>query len=232
MGEVLLEQDTCANVIQTLDPDIQSALFEIMREVSFSAGDQIFAQDDPASKFFVVVSGRVKVMRVTSDGHEMILCMITSGGCFCPLAVMDEGSQLGMAQAATDVTLLCAQATDFRAFYQNNLQLADKMMKTCLHDMRRLVGRLESLTFESLKMRLARILLEKSVSVPIDHTTRDEIHLTQQEIAQLIGVSRESVSHLLAVWERENALVLKRGRVIISHRDILEQLALGKLPPF
>ena len=223
-----MEQDTCANVIKTLDLDIQSALLEIMREVSFSAGDQIFAQGDPASNFFIVVSGRVKVMRVTSDGHEMILCMITPGGCFCPLAVMDEGSHLGMAQAATDVTLLCAKSDDFRVFYKNNPQLADKMMKTCLHDMRRMVGRLESLTFESLKMRLARILLEKSVSVPIGRTTQNEIRLTQQELAQLIGVSRESVSHLLAVWERENALVLKRGRVIISHRDMLEQLALGK----
>jgi len=175
-----------------------------------------------------VISGRVKVVRVTSDGHEMILCMIGPDGCFCPLSVMDDGLQLGMAQAATDVTLLSVKAAEFRKFYQNNPQLADRMMKTCLHDMRRLVERLESLTFENLKRRLARILLEKSVAVPIDHTTQDEIHLTQQEIAQLIGVSRESVSHLLAVWEKENALVLKRGRVIISHRDILEQLALGK----
>jgi len=141
---------------------------------------------------------------------------------------MDDGAQLGMAQAATDVTLLSIKAAEFREFYQNNPQLSDKMMKTCLHDMRRLVGRLESLTFESLKIRLATILLEKSVAVPIDHTTQDEIHLTQQEIAQLIGVSRESVSHLLAVWEKENALILKRGRVIISHRDKLEQLAARK----
>lgn len=223
-----MEINTCANVIESLDPNIRSKLLGIMHELFFSAGEQIFAQGDSAAGFFVVVSGRVKITRLTSDGHEMILCMIAPKGCFCPISLLDGGSQLGMAQAISDVTLLYAKAADIRGFNQYYPQIADRMIKTCLYDMRRLVERLESLTFESLKKRLARFLLEKSIPVSIDHTTQNEIHLTQQEISQLIGVSRESVSHLLAAWERESALVLKRGRVIISHRDLLEQLAAGR----
>lgn len=204
---------------------MRSRLFGIMHEVSFPAGEQIFAQGDPASRFYIVVSGQVKVTRVTRDGHEMILCMLGPSSCFCPLSLLDAGSQLGMSQAATDVTLLCAKATDLREFYQNNPQLYDAIVKTCLQDMRRLVERLESLTFQSLKKRLARLLLEKSVPVQIDHVTLSEIRLTQQELAQLVGVSRESVSHLLETWKKQDMLVLKRGRVIISHRDMMEQLA-------
>ena len=219
-----MERDTCANVLEALDPAVRSQMLGVMHEISLSAGEQIFAQGDAASGLFIITSGRVKVTRFTSEGHEMILCMPGPNGCFCPISLLDGDAQLGTAQAATDVTLLYAKAGDIRGFYHRYPQLADKMMKTCLQDMRRLVERLEALTFESLKKRLARVLLDKSLSVKIDHTTQDEIRLTQQEIAQLVGVSRESVSHLLAVWEREETLVLKRGRVIISNRDRLEYI--------
>ncbi len=204
---------------------MRSRLFGIMHEVSFPAGEQIFAQGDPASSFYIVVSGRVKVTRVTRDGHEMILCMLGPSSCFCPLSLLDAGSQLGMSQAATDVTLLCAKVANVREFYQNNPRFYDAMVKTCLQDMRRLVERLESLTFQNLKKRLARLLLEKSVPVQIDNATLGEIRLTQQELAQLVGVSRESVSRLLAMWEREDLLTLKRRQVIIHRRDMMEQLA-------
>jgi len=196
-----------------------------MHEVAFPTGGQIFAQGDPASGLYIVVSGRVKITRITNNGQEMILCLLGPGGCFCPLPVLDEGSQLGTSQAVTDVTLLCAKAAEFREFYRNNRQLFEVLIQTCLQDMRRLAERLESLTFESLKMRLARVLLEKSVPAQTGQTTLDEIRLTQQELAQLVGVSRESVSHLLAMWQREDILTLKRRHVIIHRRDMMEQLA-------
>jgi len=220
-----MESIGCTTLLESLDPVVQSSLRGIMHEVSFPAREQIFAQGDPASSLYIVVSGRVKVMRVTSDGSEMILCMLGPGGCFCPLPILDGGSQLGMAQAATDVTLLCAKAADFRKFCHTHPQLADALTQTCLQDMRRLVSRLELITFKSLKKRLATVLLEQSFPVQTGYTTLDEIHLTQQELAQLVGVSRESVSHLLAMWEREDLLIQKRRRVIIRRRDIIEQLA-------
>jgi len=220
-----MESIGCATLLESLDPVVRSSLRGIMHEVSFPAGEQIFAQGDPASSLYIVVSGQVKVMRVTNDRYKMILCVLGPGGCFCPLPILDGGSQLGMSQAATDVTLLCAKAADFRELYNDYPQLADALIKNRMQDMRRLVARLELLTFKSLKKRLAGVLLEQSVPVQTGHTTLDEIHLTQQELAQLVGVSRESVSHLLAMWEREDLLIQKRRRLIIRRPDIIEQLA-------
>jgi CRP-like cAMP-binding protein len=198
-----------------------------MREVSFPAGSQIFGQGDPVASFFVVVSGRVKLTRVTSDGHETILCMLGPGGCLCPLPLLDSGSQLGMAQAVVDSRLLSIGADDFREFCRNTPQLTNMMVATCLQEMRGMVERLESLAHDSLRKRLARLLLDEGRPGHIDDAVPDEIHLTQYEMAQLVGSSRESVSHLLLAWEREDWLSLKRRRVTIRRRDAIEQIATG-----
>lgn len=227
MPEPPQPQVECSTLIASLSPEVRSRLFGKMREVSFPAGSQIFGQGDPADSFYVVVSGRVKLTRVTSDGREAILCMLGPGGCLCPLPLLDSGSQLGMARAATDSLLLCIGANDFREFCRNTPQLNDAMVATCLQEMRGMVERLESLAFDSLKKRLARLLLKEGHAGHIDDTIPDEIHLTQHEMAQLVGSSRESISHLLAAWEKEGWLSLKRRQVTIRRSDIIEQIANG-----
>jgi CRP-like cAMP-binding protein len=220
-----MEHTSCANLLDSLDPAIKSELTGIMQEVSFKEGDRIFDQDDQGSDIYIVLSGQVKVIRVTPDGQEMILCVLGPSGLFCPLALVDRDLQLGSSQAITDVTLLCAKATDFHQFCDDHPHFANTLMKTCLYDMRQLVGRLEALTFQSLQQRLISILLNKSIPVEIGSSMHDEIHLTQQELAQLAGATRESVSNLLSRWEREGMLAVKRRRVIILRRDMMEQLA-------
>ena len=218
-----MEKNSCADILNSIDADTQSDLQAILTSVSYSKGDQIFAQGDKASGIYIVTSGLVKMVRVTTDGHEMILCMLGPGGCFCPIAAYDGGSQLGFAQAAKDSVISFATSADFHNFAQSHPQFSEVVMRSCIMDMRRMVERLESLTFYKLKSRLARTLLDNCLKTRIDHTELSVVTLTQRELSQLTGVSRESISHQMAIWEKEDILTVKRGSVILRNPVLLEK---------
>ena len=90
--------------------------------------------------------------------------------------------------------------------------------------MRRFVQRLESVSFLSLEERLAKAILDLSLHIEKGPEPVSEIAITQQELADFIGASRESVSHVLGNWKKEDVVDLKRGHIIICRRDKLKRL--------
>ena len=220
-----MEEKNARCLFENLEPEIQAKLRSIMREKVFRAGEQVFAQDVPAQAFYIVVSGRVKIARLAPNGCEIILCMLGPGDLFCPVSLLDGGPQLGMAQAITEITLMWAERAECCALFKTSPLLLSTLQTTCLGEVRRFVRRLELLTSRRLKERLAIILLDESLYRLASCVSNDELRITQQELAGLVGASRESVSHLLAEWEREGIVAVRRGRVIIQHRGQLDQIA-------
>ena len=213
------------HIFSGLSPDIQARLRAILHVRTFVAGEQIFAQGAPAPAFYIVASGRVKLVRVTVEGYALILCVPGPGDCFCPVPVLDDGTQLGSAVALTDATLLWAESREFRALCEKSPELLAAMQGICLGEVRRLISRFESLASHRLTQRLAGAMLAESRHRQIDGFPPDELHLTHQELAELVGAARESVSRLLAQWEQQGVVTLKRGLVIVRNREELQRLA-------
>ena len=213
------------HLFSRLSPDIQARLRAILHARTFTAGEQIFAQGAPAPAFYIVTSGRVKVVRVTAEGYELILCVPGPGDCFCPVPVLDGGTQLGTAVAVTDGTLLWADSAEFAALCAKSPELLSVVQGICLGEVRRLISRYESLASRRLKERLASAMLAESRHRQIDGFPPHELHLTHQDLAELVGAARESVSRLLAQWQQKGVVTLKRGRVIIRDREELQRLA-------
>jgi CRP-like cAMP-binding protein len=218
-----MEKANTLHLFDRLASDARARLRGILRVGTFTAREQIFVQGAPAAAFYVVASGRVKVVRVTPEGYEIILCVPGPGDCFCPVSVLDGGTQLGMAVAVTNATLLWADRAEFCALCQASPELLSVVQGTCLGEVRHLIHRLELLAFRSVKERLALTLLVESGHLQTNGIPADELHLTQQELAELVGASRESVSRILAQMEREGVVTLKRGRMIIRNREELER---------
>ncbi|MEW6232570.1 MAG: Crp/Fnr family transcriptional regulator [Chloroflexota bacterium] len=220
-----MEETEIEHLFDRLAPDLQARLRGILRVDTFAAGERIFAQGAPPAALYLVASGQAKVARVTPEGYEIILCMPGPGDCFCPVSVLDGGTQLGTAVAITDVTLLWAERAEFCALCQTSPELLAAVQGACLGEVRRLIRRLELLAFRSVKERLAIALLAESLHRQTNGAPADELRLTQQELAELVGAARESVSRILAQMEREGVVTLKRGRVIIRDREELKRLA-------
>ncbi|MCX6002929.1 MAG: Crp/Fnr family transcriptional regulator [Chloroflexi bacterium] len=221
-----MENADTLSFMMRLPPDIRAVLSGIMHEVTFKTGEQIFTQDELHSDFYIVVTGRIKIVFTGDDGHEVTLCMPQSGETFCVASVLDGGPQLGTAYAMTDVRLLSAQPNEFNALCKKYPQLLSLAQQYCFEELRQIIKRLETATFHSVEMRLAGVLLGKDFSGLTNHSSIGELHITHQELADLIGTSRETVSRVLEIWRQKGLVVLKRGYIIINRRDELERQAL------
>lgn len=213
-----------ASVFDKVSEADQTRLQAIFYEYKYRAGEAIFLQEDRANAIYLVAEGRVKIERVTPDGHQCILCVRGPGDIFCPVPLLDHGCQLGTAWAMTDVTLLWADRDDFSAACASCSGLLAVVQKDCLLEVRRLLGRMESFSFRNIKERVAFTLLDESQRQAGYGDPYNELRITQQELAGLVGASRESVSRALSKLEEIGAVETRRGRVIIRDRAILQEL--------
>lgn len=208
-----------------LPPDIETRLRSLLHVHSFSPGDSVFVQGANVEAIYLMASGRVKVVRVTPEGHESVLCVRKAGDYFCPVPLLDGGSQLGTAVATTDVTLFSVERDLFKELCQESPDLLNILQGDCLGEVRRLLNLLESFAFRTIKERLAIVLLREVSQQEGNGRSPTELHLTHQEVAGLVGASRERVSRILKDFERKGVVTLKRGRIILLDLGYLQNLS-------
>ena len=145
-----------------LPSNIETRLRNALNVRSFKAGESIFLQGASPNAVYLVANGRVKIDRVTQEGHESILCMRGSGDYFCPVPLLDGGEHLGRAIAVTDVTLFWVERDEFMDLCQDSPELLSVVQGDCLFEVRHLLHRLEAFAFRSVRERLAITLLNET----------------------------------------------------------------------
>ena len=204
-----------------LNAELVAVMRHRMDEVFFPAGAQIFTQDVLADDLYIVCRGRTKLVRVTSDGNELILCMPGPGEPFCPVTLLDGGPQLGTAFAVSDVTLLHCNREDFDTLCIEHPEVLSAVRAACLGEVRRLAQRLELRSFSSLKKRLAALILDATRIQAQRGDPMEMRNITQQNLADIIGASRERVSTVLAEWRDAGIVSTRRGGITVRSRDKL-----------
>ncbi|MEW6716960.1 MAG: Crp/Fnr family transcriptional regulator [Chloroflexota bacterium] len=207
-----------------LPEEIQTKVRSVMHVQTLEPGESIFHQGAPATAIYVVASGRVKVARVTPDGYESILCVRRSGDYFCPVPVLDGKAQLGTAIAMTEATLLWVECEAFHALCRECPQLLATVQGDCLAEVRYLLNRLETFTFRNIKERLAIALLDEIRHQHAEASGPIVLSMTQQELAGLVGASRESVSRNLTQMGQDGIVELRRGKVRILDAEKLRKI--------
>lgn len=208
-----------------LPPEVEYELRSLLKVRTFSSGETIFMQDEPPDALYLVASGRVKVIRVTQEGYESILCVRGPGDYFCPVPLLDKGNHLGSAVAMTAITLFPIDRDRFNNLCQSSPELLASVQSDCLSEVRNLLNRLESFAFRQVRERLAYTLVNEIRRQENLNAKTKELHLTQQELASLVGATRESVSRNLTKLEQEGVLQLGRGRITILDWRQLVKLA-------
>ena len=210
-----------------LPPKVETRLRSALNVRSFDAGESIFLQGASPDAVYLVASGRVKIDRVTPEGHESILCMRGSGDYFCPVPILDGGEHFGRAVAVTDVTLLWVERDEFMDICQESPELLAVVQGDCLFEVRHLLHRWEAFAFRSVRERLAITLLNETRRRGSKDKPAEQLEITQQELAGLVGATRESVSRTLKQMEKQGILTTSRGLVTIINRMKLEGVAIG-----
>ncbi len=216
-----------SRLFSSFSPTLQAKLRPLVRVRRFNAGEIIFLQEDPCEAIYFVEEGRVKITRVSPDGEETILCIRHPGEYFCPVPLLDGKGYLGTAFALTPVTLLSLDRQAFLELAKEHPELLIIVQVDCLQEVRYLLHRLEAFSHRSVRERVITGLLDALRPRPEE---RAVVWLTHQELANLIGASRENVSRILKELENEGLVKLYRGKIeILNVKQLSARLSSSAL---
>jgi CRP/FNR family transcriptional regulator, cyclic AMP receptor protein len=187
----------------------------------------IYLPSDPSQSVFMIASGRVKISRVTRDGRELTLSYRGAGEIFGDNTLFAGGAREEMAEAVDDLVLLSADRSVFETLLGTDPRVALRLLKASVQRRRALENRIEQLIFRDVTSKLADLLLALAEQHGVAHAGGQLLGLkiTHQELANLVGSTRETVSLTLAQF-KERGLVRSEGRkLIVSDSAGLKALA-------
>jgi CRP-like cAMP-binding protein len=196
----------------------QLAAYAKMKE--YARGTTIYVKGDPGSCLFAICRGNVRVTNTSSDGKSVFLNQIEEGEIFGEIALLDGQPRTADVTASTDCNLMIIERRDFMPLLRGNPELTIKMLELICSRLRRTTEQVEDLTFMDLRSRLAKVLLRLSSATTGDHV----IAISQNELSQIVGLSREMINKQLRVWVRDGYVKLERRRLVVLRPDVLASI--------
>lgn len=210
-----------------LTAEDREALVRAGRWREYTAGEQLVRQGSNDRFVHVLATGRVKVVRATSDGQELFLALHGSGDVLGELAAIDGGARSGSVVAFDRVVALQVPGDAFVTYLRERPEVMLEVLRTVAGRLRATDNRLVDLASETTETRLARQLLRLLAQHgdPSEDGMVLGLSLTQADLASLIGASREGVSHALGRLRRAGAVQTGRRRLVITDVELLRSAA-------
>lgn len=220
------------SLFRRLDVEQLAELGERARARVFPRNSAVYLPSDAADDAFLVAEGRIRICSHTPDGKQAILAFVDPGELFGELALLYPGDREDRAEAAVDSTVVQLPGERLRQMMERSADLTLGVTKLIGLRLQRIERRLRSLLFRSNRDRLAHLLLD--LAEQYGRRTDDgillEIRLSHQDLAAVIGATRETVTTLLGEMQLERLLQVSRQKIVI--RDIEKlAVALNVLPP-
>jgi CRP/FNR family transcriptional regulator, cyclic AMP receptor protein len=187
-------------------------------------GATIFSKGDPGNSLFAVISGTVKISISSADGRSAILNLISAGEIFGEIAVLDGQARTADATANSNCEIFAIDRREFLPFVRSQPALAMKFIELLCTRLRWTSDQVEQVILQNLPGRLAGALIrltDKDKLTPAGRT----IAITQQEISEMVGMTRESINKQLRVWAGRNWVRLEHGAIVVLDTVPLQALA-------
>ena len=168
----------------------------------------------------------MRISSISLTGKEIVLNIIDAGEIVGEIATLDGGERSGDAVAIDDCELLVLNRRDFMPFIENRADICLMLIKILCQRLRQTSEQVEDLQFRHLESRIAKTLLhlsERSRRQAIDGKVL-ELHISQSELAHIVGSSRESVNKQLQAWHKAGFIDLAKGSIVIRDRAAIERL--------
>jgi CRP-like cAMP-binding protein len=207
-----------------LEPEALDQLCRYAKHSTLKRGATIVSKGDPGNSLVVVVSGTVKISISSPDGRSAILNLIGPGEIFGEVALLDGRARTADATANTNCEIYIIDRRDFIPFVRSQPALAMKLIELLCERLRWTSDQVEEVILQNLPGRLASALLrltEKHKLAPAGRT----IAITQQEISEMVGMTRESINKQLRAWAARNWVRLEHGAIVVLNAEMLRELA-------
>lgn len=186
----------------------------------------LFRKGDPGTALFVVRRGRVKVCTHSEDGRELVIALIGPGEIFGEIAVLDESDRTADAVVLDDCELLVLERRDLVPFLLQHPIASVRMLAGLAKTVRRTTQFLEDVAFLEGQSRLARRLvrLAEFVGKDVGDGLQIDMALSQQQLGNMVGMTRESVNKHLGHWRDEGWISWERSYYKIRDLEALRRL--------
>jgi CRP/FNR family cyclic AMP-dependent transcriptional regulator len=206
-----------------LEPEAIDQLCRYAKHLTLKRGATLFSKGDPGNSLFAVVSGTVKMSISSAEGRNAILNLIGPGEVFGEMAVLSGQARSADATANTNCEMFVIDRRDFLPFVRNHPALAMKFIELLCERVRRTSDQVEQIILQDLPGRLASALL----GLTERHKSDDgrTIEITQQEISEMVGMTRESINKQLRAWAARSWVRLEHGAIVVLDAVPLRELA-------
>jgi CRP/FNR family cyclic AMP-dependent transcriptional regulator len=210
-------------IFSDLAPDALDQLCRYAQPTSLKRGATLFAKGDPGHSLYAVISGTVKISVSSPDGRNAILNLIGAGEVFGEMSVLDGRVRSADAIANTNCEILVIDRRDFLPFVHSQPALAMKFIELLCERLRWTSDQVEQIILQDLPGRLASALLGLTEKRKLESANRT-IAITQQEISEMVGMTRESINKQLRAWAARDWLRLEHGAIVVLNADPLREL--------
>lgn len=191
------------------------------------AGATFFREGDPASSFFVLDSGSVKLTQLTPEGHQVVLRLVGPGDAFGGVAAFGGGTYPITAEAVTEAMALEWLGSVMARLMERHPRLALNALQFVAARLHELEVRYRQLATEKVERRVARALLRlvQQAGRPIEAGVLIDLPLSREDIAQMTGTTLYTVSRIVSSFETAGLIEAGRQRVVIRNAQALSRIA-------
>ncbi len=214
-----------APLFAALDDEIVQALQATMSKVHLDRGEVLFREGQRGDRLYVITAGKIKLGRTSSDGRENLLSIQGPGEMFGELSLFDPGPRTATATAVAESELIGLGNDQLYEFLDQRPAVSITLLAALARRLRRTNDSLSDLVFTDVPGRVAKALLDLSSRFGrlTDEGTLVAHDLTQEELAQLVGASRETVNKALADFATRGWLKLEARAVMLLDLERLQR---------
>ena len=207
----------------------EEQLAQVLATVSerrFAKHQFVVREGEPGDTFFIIANGSVAVTRIGPDGRETILSILKEGDFFGEMSMFDSSLRSASIKTLTDVEVGAVRRDDFMGLIDTNPQIGKLLVIELSDRLRQANALIAATTSQDIRARLAALLLNlaEQFGEAVDNGTRITLRLTNQEMANMIGTTRETVNRTLNRFWDDRLVDMRTSHVIVTEPDKLRAL--------
>ncbi len=203
-------------------PETQLQLLtRVVGRKSFPRNSTIMSAGDPTDALFIVISGRLKVMMSDDEGREVILAILSQGEFFGEMGLLDDAPRSATVIAIEPCELLMISKADFKKCLQENFDICMGVMRGLVKRLREADKKIGSLALMDVYGRVARLLMEMAELIDGQRVVTKK--LPKQDIAKMIGASREMVSRVMKDLQTSGYIEVRAGSIFLRESLLMAE---------
>ena len=210
------------SVFSELPSESQEDLLKITRKISLKKGEVVFQEGDPGVGFHFVLSGSIKIVKMNEEGKEHIIHILGPGELFGEVLLFNQGAYPATAIAQSDSLVGVVPNEKLEELVLRNNQLALLIIKALNRRLQVAQQKIRSLALTGAQAKVANTLLallHERGQEEGDHVWRLELDIPKQDLANLVGVTRETLARILSEWQKQKWIEWQ-GKTLLIHEVI------------